>query len=183
MTSTPASTVVSVIRLLDVVATAGSPSSYPGLVLPALAGAVNCDRVTYDELAPSGAVRRVDHVVTAAGAGGDARHRLTLTLVVPGRGLVGITWRRARLAFSRAEAELVDALRAPLATGVARAQGRLGQLTAREQQVLELVARGRTNVAIAHSLGISPRTVGKHLEHCYRKLAVSSRAAAVASLR
>ncbi len=53
-------------------------------------------------------------------------------------------------------------------------------LTEREQQVLELVAAGRTDAAIGHLLGCSTRTVGKHLEHAYRKLGVSSRAAAVA---
>jgi hypothetical protein len=35
-------------------------------------------------------------------------------------------------------------------------------------------------VAIAHALDISPRTAAKHLEHIYRKLGVTSRAAAVA---
>jgi DNA-binding CsgD family transcriptional regulator len=53
-------------------------------------------------------------------------------------------------------------------------------LTQRERQILELVAAGRTDAAIGHLLGCSPRTVGKHLEHAYRKLGVSSRAAAVA---
>ncbi len=53
-------------------------------------------------------------------------------------------------------------------------------LTGREIRVLELVAAGRTNQAIAHALGVSPRTVAKHLEHAYRKLDVPNRAAAVA---
>jgi DNA-binding CsgD family transcriptional regulator len=53
-------------------------------------------------------------------------------------------------------------------------------LSARERMVLELVAAGRTNAAIAHDLGISPRTVAKHLEHVYRKLGVANRAEAVA---
>jgi DNA-binding CsgD family transcriptional regulator len=53
-------------------------------------------------------------------------------------------------------------------------------LSDRERAVLDLVALGRTNTAIAHALGVSPRTVAKHLEHTYRKLGVSSRAAAVA---
>ena len=55
-------------------------------------------------------------------------------------------------------------------------------LTRREQQVLSLVAEGRTNQAIAHALELSPRTVAKHLEHAYRKLDVSCRVQAVGCL-
>lgn len=55
-------------------------------------------------------------------------------------------------------------------------------LTVREQEVLVLVAEGRTNQAIAHALDLSPRTVAKHLEHAYRKLEVSCRVQAVARL-
>jgi DNA-binding CsgD family transcriptional regulator len=44
------------------------------------------------------------------------------------------------------------------------------------------VAAGRTNVAIAHTLQVSPRTVAKHLERIYRKLGVGNRAAAVAPI-
>lgn len=53
------------------------------------------------------------------------------------------------------------------------------ELTAREQLILARVADGATNAAIARGLGTSPRTVAKHLEHVYRKLGVSSRAAAI----
>lgn len=52
-------------------------------------------------------------------------------------------------------------------------------LTPREREILDLVASGWTNTAIAHALRISPRTVAKHLEHAYRKLGVTNRAAAV----
>lgn len=55
-------------------------------------------------------------------------------------------------------------------------------LTAREHEVLVLVASGRTNQAIGHALHVSPRTVAKHLEHAYRKLDVSCRAQAVSAL-
>ncbi len=58
----------------------------------------------------------------------------------------------------------------------------LAALTEQELRVLELVAAGRTNQAIAHLLRISPRTVAKHLEHAYRKLNVSNRAAAAVKL-
>jgi DNA-binding NarL/FixJ family response regulator len=54
-------------------------------------------------------------------------------------------------------------------------------LTAREREVLRLVAEGRTNQAIAHALALSPRTVAKHLEHAYRKLDVTCRIEALAA--
>jgi DNA-binding NarL/FixJ family response regulator len=51
-------------------------------------------------------------------------------------------------------------------------------LTAREVEVLRLVAEGLTNEQVAERLIISPRTVEKHLESIYGKLGVSSRTAA-----
>ena len=51
-------------------------------------------------------------------------------------------------------------------------------LTAREVEVLRLVAQGLTDAQVAEQLVISPRTVNFHLTSIYRKLGVSSRAAA-----
>ena len=51
-------------------------------------------------------------------------------------------------------------------------------LSAREVDVLKLVARGLTNAQIAKELFISPNTVNRHLNSIYRKLGVNSRAAA-----
>jgi DNA-binding CsgD family transcriptional regulator len=51
-------------------------------------------------------------------------------------------------------------------------------LTAREQQILAWVARGKTNPEIAEILWISPSTVRKHLENVYAKLGVRTRTAA-----
>jgi DNA-binding CsgD family transcriptional regulator len=55
-----------------------------------------------------------------------------------------------------------------------------GGLTGRELEVLRLVALGRTNREIAAELGISDRTVDRHVSNVYGKLDVSSRAAATA---
>jgi DNA-binding NarL/FixJ family response regulator len=49
------------------------------------------------------------------------------------------------------------------------------RLTARESEVVRLVARGRSNKAIAHQLGISPRTVEGHLNHVFEKVGTTSR--------
>jgi len=48
-------------------------------------------------------------------------------------------------------------------------------LTAREAEVVRLVARGMSNKAIASELGISPRTVEGHVNHVFDKLGVDSR--------
>ena len=55
-----------------------------------------------------------------------------------------------------------------------------GGLSAREVEVLRLVAAGRTNRQIAASLVISEHTVARHLQNIFAKLGVSSRAAATA---
>ena len=51
-------------------------------------------------------------------------------------------------------------------------------LTGRERQVLAFVAAGKANADIAAILGISARTVQKHLEHIFAKLGVETRTAA-----
>jgi DNA-binding CsgD family transcriptional regulator len=53
-----------------------------------------------------------------------------------------------------------------------------GGLTAREVEVLRLVAKGLTNIQVAERLIISPRTVHAHLSSIYSKLGISSRSAA-----
>lgn len=53
-------------------------------------------------------------------------------------------------------------------------------LTAREREVLALVASGRTNRAIAAALGLSDKTVARHLSNIFAKLGLGSRAAATA---
>ena len=55
-----------------------------------------------------------------------------------------------------------------------------GGLSPREEQVLRLVATGKTNRAIADELFISEKTVARHVSNIFDKLGVSSRAAATA---
>jgi DNA-binding CsgD family transcriptional regulator len=55
-----------------------------------------------------------------------------------------------------------------------------GVLTAREVEVLRLVAAGHTNRAIATQLVLSEKTVARHLSNIYTKLGIGSRAAATA---
>jgi DNA-binding response OmpR family regulator/DNA-binding CsgD family transcriptional regulator len=53
-------------------------------------------------------------------------------------------------------------------------------LTTREAEVLIWIARGKSNRDISDILGISPRTVNKHLEQIFTKLGVENRASAAA---
>lgn len=61
---------------------------------------------------------------------------------------------------------------------IAHKEGQMVALTAREQEVLRLIARGLTMVEIAAALGISQNTCATHTKAIYRKLDISSRAQA-----
>jgi len=78
---------------------------------------------------------------------------------------------RPTLARANALAARLDAVRA---TAPAYPAG----LSAREVEVLRLVAQGLTNPQVAERLSLSPRTVGQHLSSIYNKLGVATRAAA-----
>jgi DNA-binding NarL/FixJ family response regulator len=74
----------------------------------------------------------------------------------------------------RRGSRLVSAVRAPRSPGNE-------PLSAREREVLALVARGTSNKEIAREPFISEATVKNHLPHLYAKLGVNDRAAAVAA--
>jgi DNA-binding NarL/FixJ family response regulator len=57
------------------------------------------------------------------------------------------------------------------------------QLTDRERQVLELVAQGRANTAIAARLGLSHKTIRNHVSNILTKLQVADRAQAIIQAR
>jgi HD-GYP domain-containing protein (c-di-GMP phosphodiesterase class II) len=78
--------------------------------------------------------------------------------------------------FRRVEVDSVLAA-AGASHGVARAANPAG-LTDREVEVLRLIARGDANKQVAAALGISPKTVGRHVEHVYAKAGVRTRAGA-----
>jgi DNA-binding CsgD family transcriptional regulator len=121
-------------------------------------------------------------------------HVLAIHLPTPNRSVSAFTLNRARGEFTDTERDLLDLLRRPLAVAQSRMRvrhaaaralvitspGWAGVLTEREFEVLEQVALGHTSVAIGRMINCSARTVSKHLEHIYRKLGVTNRAAAVA---
>jgi DNA-binding NarL/FixJ family response regulator len=57
------------------------------------------------------------------------------------------------------------------------------ELSEREREVLELIARGHTNSDIARKLVISPKTVRNHVSNVFTKLQVSDRAEAIVRAR
>jgi len=90
--------------------------------------------------------------------------------------------------FTRRDCDVLDVLRPYLAGryelwrshhAPAEPVAAADALTAREREVLELVAEGLTNVEVAQRLWISPGTVRRHLENAYAKLGVHTRTAAV----
>ena len=85
---------------------------------------------------------------------------------------------RAEVRAGRLDAEAVEAVLGAAGHRVARRRGGPAGLTAREVDVLRLVARGMSNKEIADALVITPKTVGNHVEHIYSKIDASNRAAA-----
>jgi pimeloyl-ACP methyl ester carboxylesterase len=108
--------------------------------------------------------------------------RLLATLI-PGARLVLLeSANHILLADEPAWQSFVSELRAFLGTGPAAAPlGEVEDLSARELEVLELVAAGLTNEAIAERLYLSVRTVERHLSNIYAKLRVSGKAARAAA--
>jgi HD-GYP domain-containing protein (c-di-GMP phosphodiesterase class II) len=78
----------------------------------------------------------------------------------------------------RLDADVVDAVLRAAGERVGRRRTGPAGLTAREVEVLQHLARGLPNKEIALRLGISPKTVGNHVEHVYTKIGADNRAAA-----
>ncbi|HJT38407.1 MAG TPA: HD domain-containing phosphohydrolase [Actinomycetota bacterium] len=72
----------------------------------------------------------------------------------------------------------VDAVLSAAGHQVRRKPSTPAGLTPREVEVLVLAARGGTTRAVAHALGIAPKTAGNHIERIYAKIGVNSRAEA-----
>jgi HD-GYP domain-containing protein (c-di-GMP phosphodiesterase class II) len=87
---------------------------------------------------------------------------------------------RAEVDAGRLDGDAVDAVLTAAGHGPSRVRASAGPagLTAREEDVLGLLAQGMSNKEIASKLGISAKTVGNHVEHIYSKLGVTNRAGA-----
>jgi DNA-binding CsgD family transcriptional regulator len=115
------------------------------------------------------------------------RHAMAVPIYVDQRLLVSFVFNRSGSAFGERERELGEAVRPHLAN-LYRLGGNVPKLagtalTAREREILEWVAAGKTNRDVAAIVGARPRTVEKHLERIYEKLGVETRTAAAARAR
>ena len=114
-------------------------------------------------------------------------HVVAVPLFVDRGLLVSFVLNRIGRDFSDRERALLDLVRGPLSSLYRHAQSRRPAtrgfaalpITLRERDVLTWVAAGKTDREIAVILGMSPRTVQKHLQHVYEKLGVETRTAAV----
>jgi DNA-binding CsgD family transcriptional regulator/tetratricopeptide (TPR) repeat protein len=137
-----------------------------------------------------GSLGRAQAALDAAGAGWRERRRVpdALAAMIDAAGCHLRAGRAMRAATAaQAAVDGAEMLGGPPLVGRARtildaARARHPQdepwapLTAREFEIAKLVTDGGTNAAIAEQLGISPRTVGAHIEHILAKLGVGRRA-------
>jgi DNA-binding CsgD family transcriptional regulator len=87
-------------------------------------------------------------------------------------------WLRTEVREGRLDGMAVDGVLKAAGHPARRRKPQPGGLTAREVEVLRLLARGMTNSEMAAALGISGKTVSRHVENIYTKIGASNRARA-----
>jgi len=159
------------------------------------------DEYAFGDPATEATVNRLQEIAETAGPGlaqlyadegsahlvKDGQRLAELSVAAGEYGACGLAWDMAAGAqrFLRASGEGAAALRAEhrshrLAALDPLARSPLHELmepvlTTREVEVVELVSQGRSNPEVGEALYLSARTVGRHLERIYRKLAITSR--------
>ncbi len=167
------------LEAVDAADTVAVAADLPAALLPPLAEAFGADVAAWSTTGPTGFA---EPAVAAVARSSGAR---VLSLGLDGGAGAGarVVLARSGSGFDDADVQLLEALRPLLSrrlTTLSRLAAARCALSSREREVLDLVATGLTDAAIAHRLGCRPRTVDKHLEHAYRALGVGNRAAAVA---
>jgi DNA-binding CsgD family transcriptional regulator len=128
---------------------------------------------------------------SAGGFWPDLPHVLAFPVALTTEAMCGMAFMRSGRDFRARDIELVRQTQ-PVLSGILALRGHRAEpvgpafdldldipLTARELAVLNLMADGLITAAIARQLGISPRTVGKHIENIYCKLGTHDRVSAV----
>jgi DNA-binding CsgD family transcriptional regulator len=175
----PVQRVRAALEVVDAADTATVAADLPAALLPSLVEAFGADVVAWTTVEGTGSAEPAVGVVARSSG------ERVLSLRLDGGAGTGarVVLTRSGTGFDDADVQLLEALR-PLLSRRLTVLLRLGAarqvLSSREREVLDLVATGLTDAAIAHRLGCRPRTVDKHLEHAYRALGVGNRAAAVA---
>jgi HD-GYP domain-containing protein (c-di-GMP phosphodiesterase class II) len=146
------------------------------LVGPASSHHERMDGSGYHRSLPAEALSRGDRILAAADVfaalTADRPHRPAFAEDAAARTL------EAEAAEGKLDADAVACVLAAAGRRTAAPPRWPADLTDREVEVLRLIARGRSNREVAGQLFISPKTVGRHVENLYRKIGVSSRAAA-----
>jgi DNA-binding CsgD family transcriptional regulator len=114
-------------------------------------------------------------------------YQMAFTLPAPVGQVIGFAFNRGKPDFSERDRIVLDAVRPFVARAYEHVTAPLPRfsaselgLTRRQTEVVRCLAAGLSNAQIARDLAVSERTVGKHLEHVYARLGVTSRTAAVA---
>jgi DNA-binding CsgD family transcriptional regulator len=109
----------------------------------------------------------------------EIEHQVAFSVPIDAATQICVVVNRSGRDFSTPEIESLAALRRVLSAAVtpfaSPAASRTADLTPREEAVLALVAAGLSNRAVGPRLGVSQRTVDKHLEHIFAKLEVTNR--------
>ncbi len=174
-------------RLADVAARSGRPLAAASAALAAARVARAAGRAD-DAQASAGAALRAFGRLGMPREVAEARAELARALAATNGGLALDEARAARAAFRQLgaarSADAAGALLRELGAGTpAGPRGDGVDLTAREREVLGLVACGLTNAEIGERLFISPKTAGHHVSRILGKLGTPNRAAAAARAR
>ncbi|WP_228563472.1 helix-turn-helix transcriptional regulator [Catenulispora rubra] len=116
----------------------------------------------------------------------NARRQLVMAVRPDEQRRVVVLFNRASPDFTQHDVAVAEAVRSRIGRALAPFGGpgpRREKVSPREADVLDLLCRGLTDRQIATRLGISPRTVDKHLEHAYVKLGVRCRVQAATRWR
>jgi DNA-binding CsgD family transcriptional regulator len=115
-----------------------------------------------------------------------ARRQLVMAVRPDEQRRIVVLFNRSSPDFTQHDVAVAEAVRPRIGRALARFAGpgpRREKVSPREADVLDLLCRGLTDRQIATRLGISPRTVDKHLEHAYVKLGVRCRVQAASRWR
>ena len=134
-------------------------------------------------VAPRGRRARADH---ARGRRGRVRGHASRGARLPGQGSRAGRHRACDPVGRRRRGDLRAGRRAAgarVAPGTAPGRDAFPELTAREHEILDLLAAGLNNAAIANRIGVAPKTVANNVSSIFTKLQVADRAQAIVRAR